>query len=72
MNKWDHELPNTKEDAIELLIRRIEVHEHWRDYSSSGSDHAKSCEAHGTGTVKSHQQYINQYSAIIDIIKGCD
>ena len=70
MSEWDHRIPETGDEVILLLQRRIEVHSHWRDYSIDGSDHAKACEEHGVGNAESHQRYIDQYEGAIAAIKG--
>lgn len=69
-HEWDSRLPASPEDVVALLRRRIEVHAWWRDFCLEGTDRAKSCEDHGTGTAESHQRYINQYEAAIKVIEA--
>ncbi len=70
MDRWDYRLPETPDEVVILLRRRIEVHSRWRDFSRGGSTEAVACEQHGVGTAESHQRYINQYNAAIRVIES--
>lgn len=70
MSAWDRQIPQTIDEVISLLDRRIEVHLWWRDYCLDGSDRAKSCEDHGVGTAESHQRYIDQYEGALIVLRG--
>ena len=61
-DEWDLRIPETPEDVISLLRRRIEIHSRWREFCLEGSERAGACEDHGTGSAESHQTYINDQS----------
>ncbi len=68
-HKWDYQIPETLDEVIASLRRRIEVHVLWRDFCRGRSDEALASESVGVGTEKSHQRHINQYKAAIKIIE---
>ncbi len=69
-DKWDHTIPESPEEVIRLLRRRIEIHARWRDWLRSGDPEALAASESGVGTVESHQVYIDQYEAAIRVIEG--
>lgn len=62
-DKWDIDVPETPADVIALLLRRIQVHEWWRDNSTPESVAA------GIGAPEVHQAYIDQYKGAIRVIR---
>lgn len=63
-HEWDWRVPETLEEIIQLIERRIEVHALWRDWLKTNPP-----EATAKGTAKSNQRYIDQYEGLITVIK---
>lgn len=63
-DRRDHHIPQTPDEVVALLERRIEVHAWWRDNGTKDAEKA------GVGTPASHQAYISQYRGAITVIRG--
>ena len=71
MSEWDHKLPETPQNVIDLLARRIEVHDGWADSIERGDPGTEIAVAAGVGTIDSHRCYADQYRAAQEVIKRC-
>lgn len=67
--EWDSKMPRTVDDVLQLLERRIVVHEAWADAIERGD--ADDAVAAGVGTVESHRRYAKQYRDAQLVIYGC-
>ena len=69
MSRWDRDLPASREEVIELLLRRIEIHRTWAAFIRENPVGAAPAVAAGVGSVESHERYVAQYQAAIEILR---
>ena len=68
MSEWDSRLPASVADVISLLERRVVIHESWRDRLLKKDKKALKAAVYGVGDVASHETYVNQYRAAIEVL----
>ncbi len=68
MREWDSRVPESIDEVIALLERRIEVHEQWCDWIAESGSNRLSAQRSGVGSIETHTNYIAQYRASIDIL----
>lgn len=63
-------VPKNLSEVIQVLERRIEVHQQWAEYLEANmqEQYAKDAVAIGIGTAENHRLYIDQYRAAIRLI----
>ena len=69
MSRWDRDLPVSREDIIELLLRRIEVHRRWAAFIREDPAGAGPAVNAGVGSEESHERYAAQYQAAIEVLR---
>ncbi len=68
--EWDSRVPESIDDVIALLERRIEVHEQWCDWIAESGSNRLSAQRSGVGSIETHTVYIEQYLASIALLEG--